>query len=538
VAEPLARDGAIPALEDAVRLLRQAPLATLVCHWVGSAPFALVAMWFWNDLTNPRTLDSTGALESFILAVLLVWMNCWRAVYAGRLRRQLSAGGTLAVDPPWTAQRVWRLVASQSFFGATKLVILPLAWLSLFPIASAVTFYRNIAALADREDLDPLQLMAKARKLAAIQTGQSWALLPPLFLLHLVLALNLGIALGLLPQLVRMFTGYESAFSRSGSYFAFNPLFFLLVIAVSWIAFDPFVQAVYCVRCFRGESMETGEDLRAGLRRIGARVPVLGVILVFLAMAAHGSAAVPPGELEKSVQQTMQSHEYDWRLPPAANSPSERSWLVRLADHMVSGARTVSNAVGDAIRRFVRWMLGNRTPMTHPGSPPSAGLHWSLYALSGVVVLVAVTILWRRQALLRKPAGTVGSAPAVIRLDEGDLTPDRLPEERWLELADECVRDENLRLALRALYLANLAWLGRCGFLTIDSGKTNQEYELELRRRARGFPEARGLFAGNVAAFERAWYGLHEVGSEGVSEFRERVGRMKAILPEAEGVAA
>jgi len=140
-------------------------------------------------------------------------------------------------------------------------------------------------------------------------------------LLHLVLALNLGIALGLLPQLVRMFTGYESAFSRSGSYFAFNPLFFLLVIAVSWIAFDPFVQAVYCVRCFRGESMETGEDLRAGLRRIGAGVPVLGAILVFLAMAAHGSAAAPPGELEKSVQQTMQSHEYDWRLPPAANSP-------------------------------------------------------------------------------------------------------------------------------------------------------------------------------------------------------------------------
>jgi hypothetical protein len=113
-----------------------------------------------------------------------------------------------------------------------------------------------------------------------------------------------------------------------------------------------------------------------------------------------------------------------------------------------------------------------------------------------------------------------------------------LPEERWLELADECLREENFRLALRALYLANLAWLGWCEFLTIDAGKTNREYELELKRRARAFPEARGLFTGNVAAFERAWYGLHEVSREDVGEFRGRVDQMKAILPASHKRAA
>jgi hypothetical protein len=535
VADPLARDRAIPALDDAVRLLRQAPLATLVCHWVGSAPLALVALWFWNDLTNPRTLDSTGALESFALALLLVWMNCWRAVFAGRLRRQLGGAGTPGVaDAPWTARRVWRLAAGQSFFGATKLVIMPLAWLTLFPLASTVAFYRNIAVLGDGADLDPLQLMARARKLAGIQTSQSWALLPPLAFLWLLVTVNLAIVLGLLPQLVRMLTGYESAFSRSGAYFAFNPLFFLLVIAVSWIAFDPFVQAVYCVRCFRGESLETGEDLRAGLRRIRAGRTLAAVALVFLAMAAHVSAAVPPGELEKSVQQTMQSHEYDWRLPPAASSPAKSSWLVRLADHVVAGMRAVSNAIGDALRRLQRWITGNRATLAPSGAtPPSAGLHGSLYALTGVLVLAAVAVLWhRRQVGKGKPASALGGLASAIRLDAEDLTPDRLPEERWLELAAECLRDENCRLALRALYLANLAWLGRCEFLTIDAGKTNREYELELRRRARAFPEARGLFAGNVAAFERAWYGLHEVGRQDVGEFRGRVGQMKTILPE------
>ena len=549
MAEPLARDGAIPALEDAVRLLRQAPLATLLCHWVGSAPFALVAMWCWNDLTNPRTLDSTGALESFALALLLAWMNCWRAVFAGRLRRQLSGAGTLtssagglaagSIPTPWTTGRLWRMVASQSFFGATKLVIMPLAWLTVFPLASTVAFYRNVAVLADREDLDPLQLMAKARKLAGVQTGQSWALLPPLAFLHFLITVNLAIVLGVLPQLVRMLTGYESAFSRSGIYFAFNPLFFLLVIAVSWIAFDPFVQAVYCVRCFRGESLETGEDLRAGLRRIRSGVPAVVAALLFVAMAAHSLAAVPPGELEKSVQQTMQSREYDWRLPPAASSPAQISWPVRLVDHMVAGIKAVSVAIGDAVQRFLHWISGNRQMVPKLGAPPSIGLHRSLYALIGVVVLAALAILWsRRQARKRTPAGALGGLASVIRLDAEDLTPDRLPEERWLELADECLREGNFRLALRALYLANLAWLGRREFLTIDAGKTNREYELELKRRARAFPEARGLFAGNVAAFERAWYGLHNVGMEDVGEFRGRVGQMKAILPGAEGVAA
>ena len=535
MAEPLARDGAIPALEDAVRLLRHAPLSTLVCHWVGSVPFALLALRFWSDVTNPRTLDSTGALEALALALLLVWMNCWRAVFAGRLRRQLSG----AAETPWTRRRVFHLVASQSFFSATKLAIFPLAALVVFPLASTVAFYRNIAILADREDLDPLQLWTKARQLAGIQTGQSWALLPLLAFLHLLITINLAIALGVLPQIVRMLTGYESAFSRSGYYFAFNPLFFLLAIAVSWIAFDPFIQAVYSVRAFRGESLETGEDLRAGLRQVRTGMGALAMVLIFLGMAAHSSAAVPPGELEKSVRQVVQSHEYDWRLPPAARSPGKSSWLVRLADRLIAGMKVVSETIGEALRRFFRWLRGERGPMPQMGKAPAAGLHWSLYALTGLVALAALGIWWRRRRLERqKPASAAGGLAAVIHLDAEDLTPDRLPEERWVELAEQCLRDENFRLALRALYLANLAWLGRREFIGIDAGKTNREYELELRRKSRAFPEARGLFAGNVAAFERAWYGLHDVGLEDIGEFRARIHRMKAVLPAPEGVAA
>jgi hypothetical protein len=97
-------------------------------------------------------------------------------------------------------------------------------------------------------------------------------------------------------------------------------------------------------------------------------------------------------------------------------------------------------------------------------------------------------------------------------------------------MAERAMAEGNLRLALRAFYLANLAWLGRQEFLGIHPGKTNREFEMELRRRAREAPEARELFSVNVRAFERAWYGMHEVFQEDAERFRQRAEEIKTRL--------
>jgi hypothetical protein len=97
-------------------------------------------------------------------------------------------------------------------------------------------------------------------------------------------------------------------------------------------------------------------------------------------------------------------------------------------------------------------------------------------------------------------------------------------------MAERCLAEGNPRLALRAFYLANLAWLARQQYLTINVGKTNREFEVELRRKARQSPEARELFSANVRAFERAWYGLHDVFEEDTHDFRQRAEQMKTLL--------
>ncbi|HEV2444991.1 MAG TPA: hypothetical protein VGS58_03680, partial [Candidatus Sulfopaludibacter sp.] len=308
----------LAVLEETVQLLRQAPFATLVRHWIGSVPFALGLLTFWNGLTTGRMTDEACALDALALSLLLLWMNCWRAVFAGRLRRQLS--GTPAVS--WTPARVARLAAGQSFLGATRLVMLPLAALVAFPFAAAVDFYRYATALADREDLDPLELISRARALTRVHPGRSWAVLPVLAFLQLVMALNLALAFGFLPFLIRALTGYESEFTRGGTLLLQSPMFAIFVLVATWLAIDPFVQAAYTVRLFHAESVATGEDLRVALRRLRAAQMLAAILL----LAIFPARAVSPAELQQSVQKAMQAPEYGWRIPPPAKAIGSRPW--------------------------------------------------------------------------------------------------------------------------------------------------------------------------------------------------------------------
>jgi hypothetical protein len=552
MAGSLTRAGAIPGaitvLEDAVHLLRQAPLATLLWHWVGSVPFVFGLLLFWSHMWRPRVDESAAVAESLVLALLLIWMSCCRAVFAGRLRRQL--GG--AKDAPWTGRRVFTLLAGQSFLGATKLVVVPVACLLTFPFADTVAFYRYAAVWADREDQDPLQLIGHARQLAGVEKGQGWAILPILFFLQVLVALNLTLALALLPQLARILTGYETAFSRSGWFFILNPLFWLLSLAVSWMAFDPFVQAVYTVRSFHAESVTTGEDLRAGIRRIHiprpAAIQVLAAVCLFMILPARAagsvspSDAVSPNDLERSARQAMQSHEYDWRLPPpVVNSRQGPSWIVTAADRVIAGLQSFFHGAGQVIQRFLKWLFEKFgvAPSPQSGSPPVSGLHWSVYLLTGVAGGAALWFAWRMRRARRASMKTA-TPEATVRMDHAgeELSPDLLPEEQWLELAVRCLQDGNFRLAIRAWYLAHLAWLGRREFIAIHPGKTNREYEKELRRRARGVAGASQLFAVNMAAFERTWYGMHQVSAADAAGFRDRMDQMKALLSQTEVAGA
>jgi hypothetical protein len=96
----------------------------------------------------------------------------------------------------------------------------------------------------------------------------------------------------------------------------------------------------------------------------------------------------------------------------------------------------------------------------------------------------------------------------------------QLPEAEWLTLAAAKQSQGDNRQAMRALFLASLAHLGERQLVRVERSKSNGDYVRELAWRARAHEGLRSCFAQNVQAFERAWYGTHEVESEHLEEYR------------------
>jgi hypothetical protein len=105
-----------------------------------------------------------------------------------------------------------------------------------------------------------------------------------------------------------------------------------------------------------------------------------------------------------------------------------------------------------------------------------------------------------------------------------------MPEASWMQLADEWMAKGDCRLALRALYLAGLNYLGQRNVVSIRKWKSGIDYRRELDRRSRSNPEISPDFANNVRVFERGWYGKHPVDPEMIADFTSGLTRIKAAI--------
>jgi hypothetical protein len=195
-----------------------------------------------------------------------------------------------------------------------------------------------------------------------------------------------------------------------------------------------------------------------------------------------------------------------------------------IEDGMKSFGRWISDAIESLMKQF-------RPP---PGPQlgafnPAAALRSLLFVL--IVVLAALLLwllirIWRR----RQPAVEVIAQSATAAPDVADenVGAEQLPEDGWMKLARELLERGELRLAVRAFYLATLAHLAERNLLTLAKFKSNRDYERELTRRGHALAELPGLFGQNVSVFERVWYGLHDVNQDTVASFARNVERMKS----------
>ena len=534
-------------IEEAFQLLRRAPASALACYFTGSLPFVLGLLYFWSDMARSAFAEERLLTSSLVMTLLFIWMKTWQSLYAHQLLTRLCG------EPPprWSLKRFLRAALYQTIVQPAGLIVLPVALPLIVPFGWAYPFFTNATVFAAGDTPDIKTLVRKSWQQARLWPMQSQYVIFSFKFFGVFVALNLFAIVYAVPFLMKSLLGIETIIMRA-PWAALNTTVLAGVTAVAWLCVDPVIKATFALRCFYGESLRSGQDLRAELKSFAAPARAAAVtltaLLLMLASAGPVHAAepkeqsaignrqstIPPKALDRSIDEVIQKREYSWRMPrevapkkAAEEKDSKKSAITEAFESIETALKNAFRWVRD----FFDWL---DKQSTRPKTPGLGGFNLSgaikpllfvlIIILVGVLIWLAIRV-WKRRG---PPEEIVAEAVAPVpNVADENVGAEQLPEEGWVRLARDLLQRGELRLALRALYLASLAALAGRNLITLAKFKSNRDYERELLRRSHALQEVPRVFAENVSVFERAWYGLHEVTPEMLEHFSSNVERIQ-----------
>jgi hypothetical protein len=539
----------VELVEEAFHLVRHAPAAALVAYCVGSLPFVLGLLYFWSDMARSAFAEERLLTGSLVMTFLFFWMKGWHSVYARTLTAHLCG----EAPPRWRLRWFLRATMYQAIVQPLGILLLPITLPLIIPFGWAYSFFNSATVLAGGDMPDVKTLVRRSWRQMCLWSMQAQFAIFLFKIFGLFVLINLFAALFALPYLAKSLLGIESVITRS-PWAALNTTALAGVFALAWLCLDPFIKAVYVLRCFQGESLQTGQDLRAELKTFTAPAQAVAtvslLVVVLLATALHTSAAettttqnsklktqnsLPPHDLDRSIDDVIQKREYSWRLPRESAAPKDsdesQGAIAKFIKSFFKSIETGLKAIGRTIKDFIDWMTKQGPKTKSPGlGGLSLGaameplLYLLIAALVGALIWLIVRAWQRRGPREEVVAEAITPMPDVA--DE-NVGADQLPEDGWVRLARDLLARGELRLALRAFYLASLAALAERNLITLAKFKSNRDYERELLRRSHALAEVPQMFTENVSVFERVWYGLHDVTPELLDDFSRKVERIK-----------
>ena len=517
---------AIELYEEAVYLLRRAPASALAAYYAGSLPFILGFLFFWADMSHSSFAYDHCAPAALGLALLFSWMMYWQALFVRRLHAEVSG---VSLPLAWSKESR-RLGFLQVAMQPTKFLALPVALLALLPFATTYAFYQNLMAVQDGK-------LSAARKQALVWQTQNWTLLAILAMLEVVVFINIGAAILIAPYLAKLLLGVENVFTRSGAA-TMNTTFFAVTACLTYLVINPLAKAVYLLRYFYSESIKTGEDLRVAQAFLPAML--LMVLPILLTAQPAPPEAVSVEQLNHAIDNVIHQPEFTWRLPRPLRPPGNNAnWFIRTTQAFLDATARGARQVGRWVDQFINW-LGQKLKSMLPGfggnnpGPDTGKLRALLYTLLVAVAMLLGWLLWRmlRSRKQARAAAPIPIQAPAVELNDSDLQADQQPLDQWLQLARDLMARQEFRLALRAFYLASLAHFAERSLISIQRGKSNQDYARELRRKTRDTPELMEVFAQNMSVFERTWYGQYHVDSGILEQFESNLAKMRTCAPQ------
>jgi NADH:ubiquinone oxidoreductase subunit 6 (subunit J) len=542
--------GALELIEEATHLLRLLPLRYFVSYYSGALPFILGFLYFWADMSRNAFAHEHVVEGAFIVSLLFLWMKCWHVVFTNELR------GYIAHEPhgELTLRRILRVIIIQATIQPSGLFILPITMVAVLPFGWAYAFYQNATAFGNGETGSIRTVLKKSWHHAKLFPRQNHYMLSIIFLFSFFMFLNIASLILIFPQLFKVFLGIETVLTRAGIFLLLNTTFLMVTCSIVYVLLDPLVKAIYVLRCFYGESLSTGEDLKIELRSFQPGRNLIALSLIAFLFIAGGitaetshasdlshanqmnSSAISSEEVDKSIRSILDKPEYSWKMPRQKPAETEEQGII------TSFLNKVFNIISEGIKAVIDWLakifewIGAKLDKLFKVEKKHTSIsrEWTdvlLYIFLMMFISGLIVILWKvwKAKKGRKAEEIVIAESRIPDITDEHITADELPTKKWLELASAFMEEGNMRFALRVLYFASLSHLSHYELITIALFKSNRDYERELQKKAHSESDLVGAFSQNIMIFERIWYGMHEVTGEIVESFKSNQERIMSF---------
>jgi len=243
---------ALALIEQAIQLLRAAPVSVYALYTAGTVPFLLMFFDFCAEMSYSRNAAEKCAASAFAVAVSYFWMKGLQAFCC----RELVNVYTGNITHWWKPRTILSIWCTQIALQPLGLILKPVAWLLLLPGPYITTFFQNLAIVGGT-GLNDAQ---KSWDLAKLWPKQNFAVFSLLSVLSLILLVDLYTLIIAIPFAFKMFLGIESFLTRSLNW-VFSTVLFIALATVTYFLTDLLLKAIEVVRCCDGEALASGEDL-------------------------------------------------------------------------------------------------------------------------------------------------------------------------------------------------------------------------------------------------------------------------------------
>ncbi|HKV23057.1 MAG TPA: DUF4129 domain-containing protein [Candidatus Acidoferrum sp.] len=551
----------LEALERGLGLFQSTFTREAWRYYTGAAPlvFCFIPMWVIDG--QIRISDGALLLQAVLLTAAYLLRARMVASYVQHVRKR--AFGVPVSKPAGVAGQAaatGRLLTWKIAFSAATLATVP-------TVAGASWFYSacQFASLEAQEDASERHSFGGCLALASQWFAGGLLLFLMLFPLWIAVWLNGFMLAILIPALLHSIFGVNTLLSTQMGIYALlrSSAFWLSLFAGAWLALDPIVKCTFIAVYQHLRSRREGDDLkgalaslpreqqkkaelitssRAGRKAIAVSLFVLAALLLGASETASAGApkvVLNPGRTETAddspsearVQKLRQAMDeesqraiYRWH---DADHPSSPTWL----DRLLGKIGRALEGPGKAFLNFLR-KLWPRGLAFSPDQGKGGG--WRLKDIRLWLELVLVLTIGGGVALFllrrRREAAQLSVPVTTVPLpDLSVAVANERSEEAWFALAERLEGDGELRLALRAAYLALLAGLAQREWLTIRRDRTNREYLDEFTRRWRRRPQAAvelrleipEKLRSSLRLFDSVWYGSHGLTPAAVVAYRQ-----------------